>query len=54
MQKKTDYWLGETIPTTKRFGTLTEEAAEEASAKHDDNKPPTDIHIGSGQYKATC
>ena len=38
--KKTDFWLCETITTTNRFGTLTEEVAEEASAKHVDNKPP--------------
>ena len=32
--------MGETIQTANRFGTLTEEAAEEDSAKHGDNKPP--------------
>ena len=49
--KKTDFWLGETIPTTNRFGTLTEEAAEEASAKHDYNKSPPIFISGVANIK---
>ena len=49
--KKKNNWLGETITATKRSGTLTEEAAEEASAKHDDNKPPPIFMSGVANIK---
>ena len=38
--KKTDYWLGGTIPTNNRFSALTEETLEDASTHSTDPKPP--------------
>ena len=50
--KKSDDWLGETKTTANRCGTLTEEAAEEASAKHYDNKPPPIFKSGVANIKS--
>ena len=49
--KKKHYCLGETITTTNRFGTLTEDAAEEASAEQDDHKPPPIFILGVANIK---
>ena len=38
--KRTDYWLGETLPTSNRFSTLMEETTNEAPTQHMDHKPP--------------
>jgi hypothetical protein len=38
--KKTDYWLGETTPTHKRFSALTDEILEDSPNQSTDPKPP--------------
>jgi hypothetical protein len=38
--KRTDYWLGETLPTSNRFSTLMEETTNEAHTQRVDHKPP--------------
>jgi hypothetical protein len=39
-ENKQDYWLGENIPTTNRFSSLSEEHMEEADKQSTEPKPP--------------
>jgi hypothetical protein len=39
-ETKQDYWLGENIPTTNRFSSLSEEHMEEAEKQSAESKPP--------------
>jgi hypothetical protein len=38
--KKTDYWLGETIPTSNGFSALMEETVQDSPNQSSDPKPP--------------
>jgi len=49
--KKTDYWLGKSLPTTNRFSSLMEETPEEAPAQHTDPKPPLIFISGVANIK---
>jgi len=51
--KKQDYWLGGTVTTTNRFGTLSEENTEEAAKQNTEPKPPPSFCIMRKKYK-TC
>jgi len=50
-KKKTDYWLGETLTTSNRFSTLTEEITNEAPATPADHKPPPIFISGVANIK---
>jgi len=51
MLKKTDYWLGEALPTTNRFSSLMEETPEQAPPQHADPKPPPIFISGVANIK---
>jgi len=51
MQKKKIHWMGETLTTSKRFSTLTEETTNEAPATHADHKPPPIFISGVANIK---
>jgi hypothetical protein len=49
--KKTDYWLGETIPTNNRFSALTDETVEDSPNQSTDPKPPPIFISGVANIK---
>jgi hypothetical protein len=51
MLKKTDYWLGEALPTINRFSSLMEETPEEAPAQQTEPKPPPIFISGVANIK---